>query len=182
MALESENTWTTEFSTLPKVSDNSWIDNLLDYLEGRVNSNLKLIGYLPEDGNSFTLNRAIIRASIEQSNSETGDLVSTLATGIKNSVLQTGTLAVQSGSYIEVSSPATTFSSVSNSVIDPPSSILLENKILELLNSEPVEDANASEFPIKIRSAFLLLTAIIVGTNSVTPTPSPILDIGRGLE
>jgi hypothetical protein len=182
VALESESTWVSEFANLPNVSDDSWIDNLLDYLEDRINSNLKLIDYFPESGNSFTLNRAIIRTSIEQSTNETGDLINTLATGIKNSVLQSGSLDVQPGSYIAISSPATTFSSVSDSVIDPPSSISLENKILELLNSEPVGDANDSDFPVKIRSAFLLLTAIIVGTNSVAPTPSPILDIGRGLE
>ena len=180
MALESESIWISEFSNIPNVSDDSWIDNLLNYLEDRINSNLKLIGYFPEGGNSFTLNRAIIRSSIEQSTNETGDLINTLALGLKNSVLQTGSLDVQLGSYIVIDTPATKFSSVSSSVIDPSSSILLESKILEMLNSDPVE--NDSEFPTKIRSAFLLLTAIIAGTNSVTPTPSPLLDAGRGFE
>lgn len=182
MALEDQTTWGLFFKDLPKVSDDSWIDTLVAYLENRINENLKLIGYFPENGNSIVLNSSYIKSAISSSNASTGDLIEKLASGLKSAVTLPNTLTVSSGSYILIDTPATKFSLVTLSIINSASASLLEAKILELLTAPLVENAKDSQFPVKIRDAFLLLTATISGTNSVSPTPGPLIDAARGVE
>ncbi len=53
--------------------------------------------------------------------------------------------------------------------------VLGKAKVQELASSVPVADASNSDFPVKMREAFLLLTGTVTGTNSVIPIPGPLV-------
>jgi len=78
------------------------------------------------------------------------------------------------GSALVPPSPATIFSVVILTVIDPASIALGKAKLLELATAPPETDANDSLFPEKFRDATLLLTITVTGLNSIPPIVGPL--------
>lgn len=178
MSLEPLSTWKSEFALLPKVADSSWKSNLGDYIEARVNSLLDLSTY--STGVSFTFDKTTFEAALAGVDALTGDGVDAMATGFGNA-LATG-LVVSAGASFSPYTPQTTFSSVTSSTFDAASITAGENKIKELNSATPVDSVNDSLFPLKLREAFLLLTATVIGLDS-TPMPTgplPLTDTARG--
>jgi hypothetical protein len=178
MSVDPLSTWQSEFAILPSVIDDSWVSNLADYIAARLDSKLDLQTYSPSA--TFVFNKASFIAILGTSSSEVGDGVAKLADGFVAGV--TGGLSVAALTSFDAGTPAETFSVVATSIFDPASTALANAKILELESATPVIDINDSIFPEKIRDASLLLTATVIGTDSVSPTPGPLTDALRGVE
>lgn len=182
MSVDALATWKSEFAALPKVSDTSWKGNLADYIAARVDGKLALSDYDPVDNVSFSFDKTVFLTALEGVSSGLGNGVNAIAEGVKNAVLTAGSLVVTAPVSVGTPSTTNTFSVIASSVITPASAALAEAKIQELSGAAPVSDANESLFPVKLREAFLLLTADIIGTDSQTPTPAPKSDLGRSVE
>lgn len=180
MAIDTLGTWQSEWALLPLVIDDSWKQNVADYLAARVDNKLSLQTYggVPV---TFTFNKAAFLAAIAGVSTGTGDGVIKIALGFSNAVQIAGSLIVLPGAFIGTNSPATLFSAVASSIITPAGAALGQAKIEELSSAPQVTTALASQFPVKLREAFLLLTADVTGTNSIVPVPTPLIDLGRGV-
>lgn len=175
MTIEALATWQSEWALLPKVSDASWKTNLANYIAARLDGKLSLATYLPPTGVTFVFNKTVFLASLA---SVSGDGVAKIALGFKNAVETSGSLVVAPGTAVGSASPATTFSVVATSVLVGSAA---KAKIEELSSAPLTNSAAASEFPVKLYAAALLLTADVSGTNSVVPTPAPLIDNGRAV-
>lgn len=179
MAIDILDTWKTEWANLPKVNDDSWKSNLADYLEART-LDLKIQSYTPDSNISFIFNKSVFLSNLTGIDSGIGNGAIVIGTAFK-SAIDVSTIAVTAPISIGPASPTTTFSVVTASTFDPAASALASLKIAELANAEPVEDAIDSDYPVKIRDAVLLLTVSVGGLNSVSPTPGPLVDLGRSV-
>lgn len=178
MTIDALATWQSEWALLPKVSDASWKTNLANYIAARLDGKLSLATYLPPTGVTFVFNKTVFLASLASVSSGTGDGVAKIALGFKNAVETSGSLVVAPGTAVGSASPATTFSVVATSVLVGTAA---KAKIEELSSAPLTNSAAASEFPVKLYAAALLLTADVSGTNSVVPTPAPLIDNGRAV-
>lgn len=181
MSIDALATWKSEFANLPKVSDTSWKQNLADYIAARVDGKLKLSTYTPDSGITFAFNKAAFLSALSSVSAGTGDGVNAIAAGVKAAVVVPGSLVVVAPISVGSPSPTNTFSVVLTSIISPASAALAETKIQELSGAAPVSDVNNSLFPVKLRDAFLLLTADITGLDSTPPTPIAKADLGRAV-
>ena len=181
MSIDVLQTWKDEWALLPKVSDTSWKQNLADYIAARVDGKLKLQTYTPAGNIAFTFNKTTFIAALAGVDAGTGTGISAIAAGVKNAVISGG-LVLTAPISAGTPSPTNTFSIVASSVITAASSVLAEAKINELSSATPVSSASDSLFPVKLREAFLLLTADVIGTDTQAPTPQPKSDLGRAVE
>lgn len=182
MSIDALQIWKDEWALLPKVSDTSWKQNLANYIAARVDNKLKLQTYTPSSNIAFTFNKTTFLAALAGADAGTGTGVAAIATGIKNAVVTAGSLTFTAPISIGTASPTNTYSVVASSVITAASSLLAESKINELSSAVPVSSATDSLFPVKLREAFLLLTADVIGTDTQAPTPQPKSDLGRAVE
>jgi len=180
MSIDSLSVWKSEFTLLPKVIDDSWKQNLADYISDRITSKMNLRTYSPQVG--FTFDKASLISALASVTPELGNGVEQLATGFVDGV--TGGLTVAPGASFSPGTPTETFSAVTSSLFDTASLSVAENKILELESATPVIDVNDSVFPEKLRDACLLLTATVIGLDSTPPVagPLPLTDPLRGVE
>ena len=176
MTISPLQTWRDQYELLELVSDDSWKQNLADYLGDLLDNAFTLSTYTPAP--IFTFDRTTF-ASLLDSGVDQG--IASLKAAFQ-SAIQSSTMFVSVGSYIGSSTPATTYSVVASVVPDPPSILAGQNKIQELEFAQATSDPQLSEFPEKLRDAFLLVTYTVTGTNSVAPTPSPLTDTGRSVE
>lgn len=178
--LDDLTTWKNEWAAIPLVADDSWKQTMGDYLEARtVGMELPGIG---GPGFSWTFSTSTFVSGLSGVDANTGDGVEKIASSFESAILAS-TLSVAPGSWVGVSTPSTTWSVVSSTIFDAPGLSLGKNKILELTSAAPVEDALDSEFPVKLRDAFLLLTVTTSGLDS-TPAPSgplPLTDAARAV-
>jgi len=179
MTVDALATWQSTFAALPKVADNSWAAPFAQWANDRVTSKMSLPG-ITGAGLTFTFNKATFESELitltETADKEAG--ITAFADAWKTAIL-VSVAAVAAGSSIGSPSPATTWSSVSSTVITPASITAGRAKIIELKDAPLVGDALESEFPIKFREAFLLLRITTTGLNSVSPTPGPLVDTAR---
>jgi len=176
MAIDSLVIWQAQWALIPKVSDTSWKQNLADYIAARVDAKLALSTYVPPG--TFTFNKSVFVAGLAGVTSGTGDGVTKIASAFQSAVQTVGSLVVTPGTAFGAATPAQTFSVVASSVLIAAAG---KAKIEELSSAPLVSDPLLSQFPVKLRDAFLLLTATISGTNSVAPTPGPLVDAGRSV-
>lgn len=185
-------TWRSTLAALPKVSDNSWAANFAGWVADRISAtgaadgkgietkptNLTLASP-PPGGFIFTFDEATFATQLQALTPTTdpsagiNGFANAWATAIAGTVFPT-TLNVTPGAFIPPTSPTTLFSAVTSVLLDPASILAAKAKIIELASSTPVDDPNLSEFPVKFREAFLLLTITVVGLDSTTPTPVPL--------
>lgn len=176
MAIAPLTTWRSSFAALPLVTDTSWQANIANWVNDNISGANKLaLNGMGGTGLTFTFNKATFQSGLASANNIAG-----FATAFQ-SALTASLAVVGAGSFIGVSTPATLFSVVTTTVIDPPSIILAYNKILELNTAQAVTNSYDSDFPLRFREAILLLTITTSGMNSVTPTPSPLVDTSRAV-
>lgn len=179
MTIDALAVWQSEWALLPKVSDTSWKQNMADYIAARLDNKLTLATYTPSAGVMFTFNKSVFLASLASVSAATADGVAKIALGFQSATETPGSLAVAPGTSIGSASPTTTFSAVASSVL---LGAAAKAKIEELSSAPLVALAANSAFPVKLYEASLLLTATVTGTNSVAPTPGPLVDAGRAVQ
>tara|TARA_B100000029_G_C17375085_1_gene887623 strand:- start:445 stop:981 length:537 start_codon:yes stop_codon:yes gene_type:complete len=172
MAMKSESDWIDAYAALPQVSDDSWMDELSDYIE-EMTADMTLDGFTPAP--VFTFDKAAFKSGLAAANSNVlgsgiAALSSAFSAGIAKSVML-ATPPVETGE----GTPAETFSAVTSTLPDPTSVTAGVNAIGELASAEKTGDSSKSEFPKKLYAAFAGLMYICSGTNSVTPTTSPLV-------
>jgi len=170
-------TWRSTLAALPKVADTSWAANFAGWVADRVVSIETDASVLDSSaGFVFVFNEALFASQLIALTPVNDALagITGFADAWEAAILTTvfpATLNVSAGAFAGSPSPATTFSVVNSVVLDPPSILAAKNKIIELATAAPVADVNDSEFPVKFREAFLLLTITVSGLDS-TPAPA----------
>lgn len=173
-------TWRTTLNALPHVTDASWATNFAAWVAGRVVSiqpNQSLLN--TSTGFVFVFNQALFATQLATLTPTFNALsgITGFATAWETAINTTvfpATLNVSPGAFIPPTSPTTLFSAVTSVILDPASILAAKNKIIELATSPQVLDPNLSDFPVKFREAFLLLTITVVGLDSTVPTPVPL--------
>lgn len=165
--------WQNDFAALPRVGDSSWKQNLGDYLSEQLDGILNFDTYnnLP----SFTFGVSAFVGGLTDTNGIVG-----LQAAFEAGVLAS-TWTIPIGTTFGAATPAETFSTAGVATVDAASIVAGKAKIAELSSAPKVGDPLLSEFPVKLREAFLALAYTITGTNSVAPTPGPINDVGRAV-
>jgi len=173
--------WQSTFAALPKVANNSWAGNFASWVDSRVTNKMGLNG-MGGAGLSFTFNKTVFEAQLitltPTGNALAG--ITAFADAWETAILAS-VAVVAAGSYIGSPSPSTTWSVVNTTTIDPPSILAAKNKIKELVSAPPTANALDSEFPIKFREAFLLLTITTSGLDSDSP-PKSLVDTARATQ
>ena len=180
MPIDSLSEWKSEFSSLPKVADESWKANLANYISGHISNELNLQTYAPQV--TFSFNTAAFESALAGIDAASGGGVAAIAQGFSDGVQ--GGLIVAPGTAFGSATPAETFSVVNSAQFDAASLSAAQSKISELQSAAPVSDSNNSLFPVKLREAVLLLTATVSGQDSTPPPtgPLPLTDSNRAVE
>lgn len=171
MAMKEESDWIDAYVALPQVSDDSWMDELSDYIE-EMTADMTLDGFTPAP--VFTFGKAAFKGGLAAADSSVSGsgitaLSSAFSAGVAASVML-ATPPVSTGA----GTPAEIFSVVASTLPDPTSVTAGVSAIGELASAEQTGDSSKSEFPKKLYAAFAGLMYICIGTNSVTPTTSPL--------
>jgi hypothetical protein len=177
MAIDSLTVWQNEWANLPKVIDDSWKENLANYIEARI-LNLKLSSYVPNTNISFSFNKDTFIAGLSSVDSGLGNGAIVIGQAFSAAMLLS-TLSLTAPISIGNPTPTTTYSSVTTSIFNVLSASAAASKIAELAGAPNVLDPLESEFPIKLREAALLISADITGLDASTPTPLPLVDLAR---
>lgn len=176
MPIDALQDWKDELENLPKVNDSSWALNFAEWYADRlVNIEADSSVLDTSAGFVFTFAETTFALALTSLSPTTDPVagITSFANAWESAILAT-TVVVAPGAFIPPSDPATTFSAVTGTVIDPPSIAAAKAKIIELGSSSPVDDPQDSEFPVKFREATLLLTITVTGLNSL-PTPTPLV-------
>jgi len=185
VTLDALDIWKQTFEAqVPPTSDPDWPDNLANWYAERLDTpKMSLPGItiavppLPVVFGKAAFRAVYATAAIGESKVQ---FASKLADAWGQG-MQAATVAVKAGDSIGTPSPTTTWSVVSSSVFDTASIDAGENKILELASAPNVKDAKDSAIIQKLYEATLLLTVTTTGSDSVTPTPNPLVDTARGV-
>lgn len=179
MAVDILTKWQTELLLLPKVADTSWALTFATWAEKRVSkaNAVDSVGLFPDPAMlvpstfTFTFNVATFAAQLISlgPTSNALDGITAFANAWATAIAAS-TAVVAASSFKPPTSPATLFSVVASTVIDPASIAAGKAKIITLA-LEPAPTGQASKFPEKFRDAFKLLTITVTGTDS-TPTPA----------
>jgi hypothetical protein len=182
MTIEALSVWKDEWENLPKVADDTWKQNLADYISARLDGLLWFQTYEPAPGHfDFGFLQAPFISALAGVDFSNPIGIQQIAAGMAAAITASTDLVAVGSSIGPAGNPATTYSAVTSTVFDSASITLMQNKILTI-DPTPVASAQDSDFPVKLREGVLLLTATISGTNSVAPTPSALTDPARGVE
>jgi len=180
LTLEALTIWQQTFATdMVPTNSPTWPTILADWMAERVDNKLDLPG-LGGPGRVYTFNKSGF-ASALASMSPTNDAVAAITTLANAWASSLGTMVVSPGTYIEPATPSTTWSVVHSSIIDAPSIALAKAKVQELQANNLVQSALDSDFPVKFREAFLLLTVTTDGLDSDSDGPYPLTDSARAV-
>ena len=189
MSTDSLQDWIdTYVEDVPNVTDSSGPAKNARWTDARVTGKLDtpgLVGLVSGTGFTFTFNKAVYQSQLSLITGIGTTLdIQKLATAWETAVLASAA-AVLSGTSI--GSPPTnvnTWSAAPGTVIDIPSIALGKAKILELVDSPDDVEAEDSEYPVKMREAFLLLTMTTTGPDSTPPGsggPLTLIDLARSV-
>ncbi len=179
MAMEVLATWQDEYADLPSASTAlAGTANVANFVADMV------AGITPDQltlntaaGFTFTFNTALFTTGLlaMAATPVTAVGVAAMAAAWQAAILTTifpVTLNVTAGALTTTpGTPATTFSAVTAVIIDPPSIVLAVAKLTELALSAPTADPLMSDFPVKMREAFALLSITVTGLDSTVPVP-----------
>ena len=178
--IEALSVWQNEWANLPKVADDSWKQNLADYLSARLDSKLEFQLYQPSPGHfTYSFSQGPFISALAGVDFSNPIAISAIANGMEAAFLANTAIVAIGSSIGPPGNPATTYSAVTSTIFDVPSLTAMK-VIINSIDTTPVADALNSDFPVKLRDGVLALTATISGTNS-NPTPSPLVDAGRGV-
>lgn len=173
MTTDSLQDWIdTYVNDVPNVVDDSGVGpaNVSDWNDLRVTNKLDtpgLEGPVSGTGFTFTFNDAVFQTQLENLIGGTKPL------GIEELALAWGSAITSSAGVVvaltSIGAPSniTTWSAISSTVIDPVSVIVGQDKIRELLFASTEKPKEESDFPVRMREAFLLLTITTTGLDSV---------------
>lgn len=169
--IEPLSTWKTELQNLPKVGDTSWAANFAGWYADMIVNIQPDTSTFSAAGFSFTFNTATFAAGLIglQPTPDATAGITGFANAWEQAILSS-VLVVGTGSALLPSTPATTFSVVAASIINPPSIALGKAKIISLAT---LGIPSESKFPEYFRDATLMLNFSVTGTNSVTPPAGP---------
>lgn len=175
-----ETAWKAAYAdedTMPLVSDSTWKNNLSEkYLAALLDGFHNLETYITA---TFTFDKATFEGLLT---GETGTGVAGLQAAFAAAALSSTWLIPIGTTFELVPTLATTFSTLGVAAVDPDSITDGVDLIGELDGATPTSDPLDSQFPIKLRAAFMILKYNVLGSNSVVPTPGPINDLLRGVE
>jgi hypothetical protein len=166
-----DTAWRAAYANVPLVGDDSWKQNLADYLGDLLDNLLNLSTYVSPGVPpypAFLFDRSTFAGALTGA---PGAWVVDLQAAF-TAVIPTSPFTILPLTVFGAATPAETFSTPGVAVADPPSITLGVAKIGELVSSPQVGDPLLSDFPVKMRAAFLLLTYTVTGTNSL-PVPTP---------
>jgi hypothetical protein len=175
MSIKPLQDWKDALEALPKVGDASWALAFADFYEEMILQITTDPSIMTPVGFTFTFNKAIFAAQLATL-APTPDALAGI-TGFANAwnaaVLST-IVVVGPGTVYGSPSPATTFSAVVTSLINPASIAAGQAIILTLATEPPVGDPQDSKFPEKFRDATLALMIDVTGINSIPPPAGPL--------
>jgi hypothetical protein len=176
MPIEPLQVWKDEFEKLPKVKDPSWAQTMANWYADMIAGIEPDPTILNSPGFTFTYNPAIFAAAMVSIPPSVDPVsgVALIATAWESSMVAAIALALP-GTILLPPSPATTFSVVTSTLIDPPSILAAKATLLGLATAPKTNKGNDSQYPVKLREATLQLTITISGMNSVVPTPAPLV-------
>jgi hypothetical protein len=172
VAIDPLSTWQTTLDSLPKTEDSSWAKNFASWYYERIASIAASPSALAASGFKFTFAKAVFESKLLALTFTPSALagISKFADAWESAIKAT-TVLVGPGSVKQpASGPATTFSAVSGTVIDPSSIAAGKAKIITLVSAPTVKSGKDSEFAVKFREATLLLTITATGVNSSSPS------------
>lgn len=172
--LDPVDAWTAAFASLPLVGDVSWASNLADKVDSLVTGKLQINEISPPS--SFTFQKAIFESQLQPILPVLPPVGAIAFAAAWGAAMQASTMVVGAGASVGAPGPATTFSA-------PPATLLLPASIASaqavlaaaIIAAPPVPDAFASTIAASMRTAFTSVLASVTGTNSVTPTPGPLV-------
>lgn len=166
MSIAALQDWKDSFAAIPLVSDQTWKNNLADWIDGNV-TDMKLAGYSPAANISFTYSKATFASSLPDSGAlgSPAAFLNAIASAFQSSI-NSSTLSITP----PMASPA--FTAISGALVDAPSvaSGMAAINATILTNVEAAED---SAIIPTIRNAFLGLTYTVSGTIGGNPTSLP---------
>jgi len=166
------SSWISLWNLLPLVGDSSWADNQATFVLKRTLTPglMGLTGQI-----TFTFQEATF-ANLLKSIPMTPDKTqsATMIANAWNSAVSTSIMVVAPGAFIGTSTPATLFSVVTSTLLDPSSLLSATQGIVSDLSAAPLSD-DTSARPKAFYKAFKTLTYTVTGTNSIVPTPTPLV-------
>jgi hypothetical protein len=168
--------WTDKFNNLPKVGDTSWATNMANAVD-ELTTGLLEISNIKTIPAVFTFGKAAFEAAllplapVPLALTGATNFATAWETGINAS-----TMTVSPGASVDLpATPANTYSSVASTLIDVASVTSAKtNLIIAIAGIVPADNADA--FATAFRNAFLELTCTTSGMNSVTPTPTALVN------
>ena len=166
MSINALQDWKDSFAAIPLVNDQTWKDNLADWLESNV-SDMKLAGYSPSANISFTYDKATFSSSLPDSDTLGSPAV------FLNAVASAFQSSINSSSLVitpPMSSPA--FTAITSSIVDVASvsAGMAAIQAAVLVNVEVAEDSGLIP---AMRNAFTSLTYTVSGIIGGNPTTLP---------
>lgn len=172
--LEPLPVWKSTLSSLPQVDKSDWVGNFASWANER--SSMKLEIMPVKGGMKFTFNQGVFESTLRTAMPV--DLALSAATKFSTAwfnAMMASTMVVLPGSSLAAPSPATTWSVVAGTLIDPPSIIAGRIYLMtKLTSAAPVDKGMMSHLAEAFRTAFSMVTCTVTGINSL-PIPSPLI-------
>ena len=166
MSINALQDWKDSFAAIPLVSDQTWKDNLADWIDSNV-TDMKLAGYSPSSNISFTYDKATFSSSLPDSDTlgSSAVFLNALASAFQSSINSSSLVITP-----PMSSPA--FTAISGAVVDAPS-VASGMAVINATILSNVEAAEDSALIPAIRNAFLGLTYTVSGVIGGNPATLP---------
>lgn len=179
MPVDPLDTWKKTHKDLKKVAGPEWAMNFATWYDDRIKNISPDPAAITASSFTFVFNKAIFAAQLSVIPPTPSKMVGmTMFVGAWMSAMALTlfpvTLNVGSGAFIGSPAPPTLFSVINSVIIDPPSLIAAQAKLMELLMVENESDAMDSQMPVKFREATLLLSITVSGLNSIPPPAGPL--------
>jgi len=157
-----------------------WAKKLSDAIDGLVTNKAQLAGITGSV--VFTFNKSVFMAQLMALTFTPVAAVAAQIIGLAwGAAMQASTMVVPAGSYLGTPSPATTWSVVTASMIDPPSIAAAQAGLISTLSvMQAVKNAEDSALGSALYKAFTQCTATVSGLDS-TPSPSGPLPLSSPL-
>jgi hypothetical protein len=176
------STWKSTFKDLPKSKDVSWAHNVAEWYAERIKNIQPDPSVLFANGFKFEFNKGVFEACLSAL-TYTLDPVSGIAGFAASWVsaisltIYPATLSLAPGSYIippPAPTPATLFSVINIVLLNPPTILAGQAKIMELAFEKPQSDPDNVKFAEKFYEATSLLSISVAGLDTTPPPSGPL--------
>ena len=164
--------WKAQYKLLPKVSTPLWADNLAALVGTQV-ALAQLVGIT--GAMVYTYTQPLLASGLKLNTQTPAQLSAAISTAEAwGSAAAASLMVVAPGASFGAPTPATIFSVVTTTLLDPPSLILAKQSIVtKIMSSVPSTDDGM--LMDAFYEAFKKLTFSVTGINSITPTPTPLV-------